>query len=972
MNPIDINDLFVKVKEAYEQTSETFYISTKHLRGLHLAILPHRDEYIFSSYNFGDDNDVVKISSNWNDKKVFNTFGCTLCPIQNKDNAVLVSDTQNQLYLDPDNPSAKVQTSWTSSNGQKYIVTATVPQYYYNHLLFMSEDHIPTYAVFTNPILFSNVFEYLTAVYPSDQRVTANFNGAFGSDIYHFHLHLTNQTFTVVEYLWQQLQEQVNNDLSNYYTPIDLEIIHGALLASTDITALFENVRKVALKYYILSPERNSIALTANLATRYLTRDDGQQVLVYMVFFQYTRRGSTVQMIDGCGYSLFPAAYTLTAGCFNIGPQNYMQFAQELIHAFRNVYIPFDINDLHSTIIDNTMVDNFKSGIITTAADIDAMPIEKIYTIVDQYFDDFRYRDIPLPDELASQLQAAFSNILDTSVDCYKYECEWDYNAKFQYLLGMFIITLLPQNINNFLQNPEMANVRIKAVMKYLYKYNGRSGDMIRSDYLYFRGTYLASLLKRTFDNLLLISTANIDINTWLNYVFNRIGEPSASGINTVSKLHGAPTVDFVMKMMPFAKYKKQNDDTYALVYAPEKKSEYQHEFQTSVIVNHIRDYIPNFILCYGGFSCQSSISYDQSGNVVDMTLCNPTIEPIFESSYILLENVKNSRTVGRHIKLPDLTYEDEANDHADMLLQIFTALMYGQTLEDFTHYDLHLDNIMVYDFVKNPNYLKLFKIWDEYEGSKIPKINNIYFVYHILSINDSTKPIIVPAKYLYLIIDYGSTYVKGLSSYHTFPVRVQKIGMTSDRPKFVADVYTCSMSLMFNIIIYKPYLIFDEQSGDWLDNKLTQIFIKVLVSYAALFNDVNKIIQELPKISQLTSDYRYRLFKDYMDAEIKPQFAVTHFQYLHKDFTDDMVANDFNDATKVVWWIYTQLYDDSDLRRKLQDPDTYVFNWGGPYLPEGMLQGVEPNDAINQLLTTRKEQQKQQIAKVRSFTQVL
>jgi len=983
IDPIDIQALFARAKKEYNQSAQTFYVSSKNLDSLHFAVLPHLNEYIFSFFNFGDDDDVEALNNMWHTQKIFKTFGCTLCPIQNEDNAVVISDTQNQLYLDPKTPSVQVQTYWKSQYGNSYIITATVPQYYYNHLLFVSADHIPSYGIFINEVLFNDLFEYLSIVYSSDQKVTAIFNGSFGSDIFHFHVHLTDQQLSVIELLWGALQEKMSAGglPSLYYSEIDLQVVHGIVFTSTDINELYRHAQKIALSYHIFNNIKNR-ALSANFSVRPLTDQSGSEQTIYMIFFQWINLKSnkpgaqrTVRKINNCNYFLIPSGYIINANCFNINPQDYDQFEAELSAAFDDVYVPFDINQVNRILEDDSIVNNFATGTISTAQDLAQMPVEEVYAIINPYFNEYKYQNQPLASEMVNRINNAILSILGTGANCFLTDCRWEYNAKFKYLLGVNIALLSPDDLKVALQDPSLEDVRISASIKYLYNYNGSKYDMIQSDYLYFKGTFLAGLLRKTFKNLIL-STGSVDdqrpsINKWLNFIFNRIGEYSASGVNTVSKLAQAPTVDFVMKIMPLADpYTYQNNGT--IINNRAKESEFKHEYLTSLQVNDLRQYVPNYILCYGGFQCGNDAQFScNSHGICYLTnvkeLCTaPSKMPL---SYILLENIKNSKTVARHIKLPNLTYSGEAADYTDMMLQIFIALVYGWNLKKFTHYDLHLNNVMVYDFVSNPNYLKLFKIWDEYEGSKIPKIEGIYFAYYLTS---DSYPIIIPAKYLYLIIDYGSAYVNGLTSYHTFPRRVESIGMTSDRPKSVADVYTFNMSLLLHIMLYKPYLIFDELNNTWLDNKLSKVFKKVFRAYKNLYKNMPKIIRMLPRISALTEHNRHNLFVDYLTNEIKPEYAVGHFQYLHKDFDATMVDSNFNSPGKVVDWIYRNLYNYGDLFSKLSDPDAYIFNWGGPLLPEGVLQGIQPNKSIQKLIANRKEKQSQDISRVRAFTQQL
>lgn len=972
LNPLDIKDLFQRAKIAYGQTGENFYESSKSIAGLHLAVLPPRDEYIFSFFNFGDDDDVREINKIWRENRVFKTFGCTLCPIQDEDNAVVVSNTQNQLYLDPNTPSIQVQTTWKSENRNGYIITATLPQYYYNHLLFLSADHVPTYSLFLKQRLFTDAFEYLSKISDSE-TVTAIFNGGFGSDIYHFHLHLTSQKFSVIEDIWNAVKENFETDL--VYRIVNQQIIRGIVFTSDNLDSLFVYARQVGI-YYITTVDRDQVALTANLSVRKI---NGKQI--YMIFLQMVslvtnKRDSyrTSRNIQGCDYFLIPAGYILNAQCLSFTPRERRQFERALVSSFNDVYLPISDELIQEILkIPDT---SLTRGNIVTARDLNREPLEKVYYLTDQYFQNYKYYNQPLSQKFIQDLTEVILNILNTGADCFKENCQRDYDAKFRYLLGVYITLLSEQQIVQFLNDPKLADFRISSSIKYLYNYNGGQEDMIQSDYLYFRGTFLASLLRKTFKNLLLATqTGDVQspaVNDWLKFIFNRIGEPSGFGVNTVSKLRGVPTVDFVMKIMVLGKVPEYVNNG-EIVLDPQKVSEFTHEFMTALEINKFRQYIPNFILCYGGFQCPSDAQFSCNSRgrclLTDVKrLCAGSGK--MPLSYILFENIKNSKTVTRHIKTPNVAYPLEANDYADMILQIVTSLVYGWSLGNFTHYDLHTDNVMAYDFIKNPNYLKLFKIWSEYEGSRVPRIDNIYFVYY--GIGD--KPIIIPTKYLYLIIDYGGAYVKGLSKYHVFPEWVQHFGVTSDRPNSIIDVYRFCINLLFNLSMHKPYLIYDEQNQRWMNNKLSKIFIKVLRSYKAQFVTVEKVIEQLPMISSTASGNRRQTFMNYFNSILTddPKYYVRNFQYLSKNFTPDLVANDFNSPERVLNWIYTNLYNHNSLKSDLQNPDVYVFNWGGSYLPKGILQGIEPNEAIEELINTRNEKQKQSISKVRRFANAL
>lgn len=98
----------------------------------------------------------------------------------------------------------------------------------------------------------------------------------------------------------------------------------------------------------------------------------------------------------------------------------------------------------------------------------------------------------------------------------------------------------------------------------------------------------------------------------------------------------------------------------------------FKHELLSSLEVNDIVQYIPNYIYCFGGFICKSDPNFKN--------LCVGKQQ----TSYLLLENVKNSNTLYRTIRTStNLAPQDESQQTLDAIYQIMVSLMFGYNIKN-------------------------------------------------------------------------------------------------------------------------------------------------------------------------------------------------------------------------------------------------------------------------------------------------
>lgn len=141
---------------------------------------------------------------------------------------------------------------------------------------------------------------------------------------------------------------------------------------------------------------------------------------------------------------------------------------------------------------------------------------------------------------------------------------------------------------------------------------------------------------------------------------------------------------------------------------------------------NKLRKTVPNFAYIYGGFRCSGPGNADKNKEVKQF--CSPTGTPIV--SYALYENIK-----GKNFKksIPKMTTESFLASY----LQAILALQYANITIDFTHYDMHSENIILRDIFGS----------SELFGTAYPmQSGNTIYVY------SNTVP---------TMIDYGYSHIK-------------------------------------------------------------------------------------------------------------------------------------------------------------------------------------------------------------------
>ena len=208
---------------------------------------------------------------------------------------------------------------------------------------------------------------------------------------------------------------------------------------------------------------------------------------------------------------------------------------------------------------------------------------------------------------------------------------------------------------------------------------------------------------------------------------YKTIGNPSANG--------------FVKEL----KYEREGYIAYAVLKSSLKPSSdnLAYEYLVGKYLNDVSKRLPTFIETYGLYHYQNTGNRDTMKKNDKMNRRLLPLDPNDIKNVcvkaanlcVLSQHLKNAQSFYTHYQLDDYI----VNESAYTLYQIYFAL--HQIKKEFTHYDLHLGNVLLYEPI---------------EGK--------YIQYHYHSKN---KTVSYKSRYLVKIIDYGRSFFTGSPAYY-------------------------------------------------------------------------------------------------------------------------------------------------------------------------------------------------------------
>lgn len=259
------------------------------------------------------------------------------------------------------------------------------------------------------------------------------------------------------------------------------------------------------------------------------------------------------------------------------------------------------------------------------------------------------------------------------------------------------------------------------------------------------------------------------------------------------------------------------------------------HEMLVGIIgTNLLKPDNFNIAFIFGGFTCSKPIE-DDTGVI---SWCDTKGEMV---SYIAYENIRDSVSLKKFIRTCKI------KDFEEICRQLFYTLYFANEEIDFTHYDLHTDNILVQDLGQN---------------------------YSIPFKSPSGKTIYSNSRYLIKIIDLGQSHIKyegrdigrsGIELFSIYP----------DRSFGICDIYKFLLFAAHNAATYNDVGDIDMEIFDnlFFDNQDVILFIYNLINnnYTITQTDTNnlncrEILREIlitnrVSLIQLTNLFAYFAF---------------------------------------------------------------------------------------------------------------
>jgi hypothetical protein len=296
------------------------------------------------------------------------------------------------------------------------------------------------------------------------------------------------------------------------------------------------------------------------------------------------------------------------------------------------------------------------------------------------------------------------------------------------------------------------------------------------------------------------------EINRWLRIV-EQLGDPHKSGFLFRAEVKGWTEFELIVKgskgetslqkQLPLAGSKKRvigrKDNSFIVgTLSRDDISNMIRELQVGKKINSLRFLLPNFMLTYGIFSCDSS-TFDM------VTKHEGVCTGKFEESFIVAEYIGQKITF--EVYLEQRRNGNDDNDILDKILQIFSALQLANEKTGFNHNDLHLSNVMITDYSHNPGIFRY-----KFKSGKIINVN---------------------AEKLCMLIDFDRSRIKGISW--------DEIYYIPDYPLKIPDIWTLFYHMFQILLTFQPETLVDFSSKKFKTGKLATFYKYFFLAYGKL-----------------------------------------------------------------------------------------------------------------------------------------
>jgi len=256
--------------------------------------------------------------------------------------------------------------------------------------------------------------------------------------------------------------------------------------------------------------------------------------------------------------------------------------------------------------------------------------------------------------------------------------------------------------------------------------------------------------------------------------------------------------------------------------------------------INNLRSLVPNFVYSLGVTTCSPAINDPNTKN--NLSFCDAD----GEVTYLVLEDLSPVTDLSKVCDDPNTTF----NTWFNYYMQVAFALHIAHDVYDFTHYDLHWQNVLIKDMGKTIQY----------------------------KINFAGTDIYIKSNALSIIIDLGRAHIKTKQGQH-LGTDVGSLGIFPDRSFVLYDLYKL---LMFS-------------AGSILYSKRTDTAIQqMLGSMNEIFYYFNKT-DNFQDMINIWRDNTYSLYSNFTDMKDASEF----FNYVNTNQVLSQNLESFISITK-------------------------------------------------------------------------
>ena len=809
---VPINQIFSLVNEIYSKKDTTGLTDSEKYREFGEMIITaqgKREDILFSYYVLGNEEDENVILEA-RDENLFLCFNCDICAIDKADSVGIYSQSKLQVLK---NVVDELCSDITTETGVELRLTPNATIYLPGHLLVSTRTHVPNYNTFLTFSVFQAYFLLIKKFYEEGIEVNCLWNGRTGSELYHSHCHLTDYKIPVVEYVKTKFkrlsQDPINIETVNFRN-INNTKRDYIIVQSTDIKILHSYCSKFIMNSQVFMTDKfkkmDNVAVTGNFV---LINHEGQ--IYYVIIFSLVNKNKRYVPIDKSnGVFCVPSTSQIM-----ILPEQIelVKNNQDKIITYINNNLFYTLDDIDFTDFTNIYIDNteyteeqfakeiigFHKYLLNPKFTLSKVPKFLLKAEVLQYI---LGKGFNLNNEITAD---NFMKIL-IEYDCFKSkkQCNEVQFGFFKTILTCVFLTYRKTLIVNddIVTNPKVFNLFEIAKKASLFKYSEfiRPVDITQCTWL--RGDYLNNLLTETIGDVILYTPIEeIDKVVLPNNV--RIGDASAFGYNLAANLKFIKNFEVLVKIQSLK--------------TVERELSFKHENEAGKLVNTIRKKCLNFMLTFGRYICDAELPDENSPNY-NMCDGNNNI------GYLFVEFIKPSVTLQSFIRQDD----NLANVYSCMS-QVLSSVMFANHYFGFTHYDLHLGNILVVPV--NSCMSQDVMVVNYHIDGKVLK-NVCYQGYPV-------------------IIDYGRTYVNGMKSDKIYYNKglIHYYGVTSYKSNKIFDLWTLFVNFLFHVCAFKPEFILRNNISTNLDivsAEGIETYIKIMLEhYYFFFTQSGKKITE-------------------------------------------------------------------------------------------------------------------------------